>query len=109
VSTEEDRDPAVIRAHDLATLALGLLESIGPQARGVCVYRGLVQAIVRIELATDEALDAVAEDRGLRDRVIVMERRPAIWYRRASARWPDLWMVARGPNHPGAPMPDVAG
>jgi len=104
VSTE---DPAALRARDLATIALALVESVGPAARGLCVYRGLARVIVRVDLATDDALAAVAEDRGLRDRAIIVERRPAIWYRRASGRWPTLWLTATGPRHAGSPPADA--
>jgi hypothetical protein len=97
-------DLASTRAHDLGTLALGVLESVGPAAvRGLCVYRGHVRAIVRLDVATDDALEAVAEDRGLGERAIVVLASLGLWYRRASGRWPTLWMVARGPNHEGPP------
>ena len=90
-------------------MLLGVLESVGPATRGPCVYRGLGRAIVRIDVATDEALAAVVEGRGLRDRAIIVDRRPAIWYRRASGRWPTLWIFATGPRHPGAPPSDAIG
>jgi len=101
-------DPAAVRAHDLATLSLGLLESCGPGARGLCVFRGLARVVLRIEMATDDDLEAVAVARGLRERALVVERRPAVWYYRASARWPSAWITATGPRHPGAP-PDAIG
>jgi hypothetical protein len=93
--------PASTRAHDLGTLALGLLESVGPATVRLSVYRGLARAVVWLDVATDDALEAVAEDRGLCERAIVVLASRELWYRRASGRWPTLWMVVRGPNHEG--------
>lgn len=96
-------DDASTRARDLEVVLVGVLASIHPAARGVAVFRGLTQAIVRIDVGSDEALAAVAEDRGLDDEAIVVRRRPATWHRRATGRWPGLVIEVRGPTHEGAP------
>ncbi len=89
------------RALDLATTFLGALASIGPTARGASVHKLLTTTILQVEMASDDALDVFAEDRGLAERTIVQGS--GIWWRRAAGRWPGLRIVARGPNHEGAP------
>jgi hypothetical protein len=89
------------RARDLASTFLAALASIGPGARGASVHEFMSWTLVQIQMATDEALQALAEDRGLDERGI--ERTDVLWWRQAAGRWPGLRIVARGPNHEGAP------
>ena len=90
-----------VRALDLVILILGVLESLGPAAFGVSVHRFLTWDLIQIDLATDDALHELAEDRGLDERTI--RQTDAFWWRQAAGRRGRARMVARGPNHEGAP------
>jgi hypothetical protein len=100
-------DPdAVARAHDLLAALLGVLGTLGPHAVAVSVHRLQPRPLVRCLLASDQALDAVAEDRALGERAV--RGAAGGWWREARGTFtgPDVVIVARGPSHGGAP-PDA--
>jgi hypothetical protein len=89
------------RARDLHVVLEGVRASLGPGTRSVSVDALLSWTMIRIGVATDDYLRALAEDLGL-DQART-ERRGRIWFRQATGKGNGLVVVAAGPYHEGTP------
>ena len=99
-------DPAAAdRARDLLAALAGVLGMI-PGGIAIALHNFAPRPLIRILLATDQALDALAVNRALGERVIMGAE--GAWWREARGTWPSLRIVARGPGHEGAPPAEVA-
>jgi len=87
------------RALDLAVLLGGQRAALGPGARSLGINAFLTWDLIRIGVATDEQLRALAEDFGLDQ--AATESRGRIWWHTAAARKEGLVVVAAGPYHEG--------
>ena len=94
------------RAHDLDVILEGVRASLGPGTVSVSVTAMLTWRLIRIGVATDDQLRALAEDFGL-DQART-QRRGKVWFRSAEGREDGLVVVAAGPNHEGDPPAEAA-
>lgn len=93
------------RALDLSVILRGHLASLGSAARSLSVHEFASWTLVRIDVATDEALAALAEDLGLEEARIQRQPRHRFWWREALSRIDGLLIVGVGPYHAGRPPP----
>ena len=79
-------DPAAAadRARDLLIVLLGVASSISPHAVAVSLHRLQPRPLIRILVATDEALDALSVDRSLGERAVLGAE--GAWWREACRR-----------------------
>ena len=90
------------RAIDLGVIWRSQVATIGPEALSLNVsLPAPAWTLVRIGMASDTALRALAEDLGLEQ--ARTERRGRLWWRTAEARAEGLIIVAAGPFQRGTP------
>jgi hypothetical protein len=89
------------RAHDLDLVLEGARASLGAGTRSLSVTAMQTWRLIRIGVATDDQLFALADDLGLDPARTV--RRGRIWFRQAEAKENWLVVIAAGPDHEGVP------
>ena len=89
------------RAHDLDLILEGVRASLGAGTRSLSVRAMGTWRLIRIGVATDDHLFALADDLGLAPARTV--RRGKGWFRQAEATEGWIVVIAAGPDHEGEP------